>query len=1007
MARQTTQTPNDNHDDPNDNPGTIFIGRERQIDDFKTFLARWQERMAQMGPDDMPEPAVPTPNNKIQGLVVMLFGRGGFGKSTLLRRYRNIVLDTNEQGSGIHVGGIVDWEFAIEGKRGLFNPPKGQAVDPVEYCKAIANELAPKLEKKFSDCKHLQNALNDVGNAQKEAHRTLETMQQDDRYGWLRGLAIEGVTTLIRAHVPASVPVLDDPMVKNATDEAAKLTQEQLTHLLARLRDRLNKDMLSDYLDPARRLGLAFGSDLRDWARNYPLLIFFDTYEEIDEGDALLRIVMGTAGPRVGWALAGRDNLWGGVSQIERNVAMEYGYKDLVPSDRGLSINFDASDVGAFSPADIIVYFALLQEKIPEAASLPPLTDNDAKRIWNVTQGVPLAVNIAAAIYRETGKFEAVTEKVEGKKTIIDQMVRRYLLHTRSNLNERHKLYGLAMLRRADQPSAIAAALGLTEEEAETNYRSELNHLHRRYSFIFTEKDIPALHQEVRYFLRLWLLERRTEPEIVAVNKRLLAAQETAFRALEEQREYATLKERLQDDEWVDTYLDLTEQQFWSDPVEGVKYILPFMIAAAIYKRDANKDAAEVGEFFEAHISLPYRNWWQWANQGLDARLSLFISPDEKIKKLELLEHLMQQRCPNFPSPLPNYQDELKGAIWWRLGEAYPMKGDEKALEWYEKALTVLELEQEIELREAAARRYSSVAYNLIKEEKYAEMIELLTRAIVLKSDFALAYNNRGLAYKNLKEYTQALADYTQAIALDPKYAFVYGNRGNAYNNLKKYEEAIADYTQAITLDPNDAKAYNNRGLAYYNLKEYTQALADYTQALTLDPNLATAYNNRGYAYLLLHKLTQASMNYDHAYKLDPKDINAAWMSLWADMSKQRPEIEVATQLESIAEINVEHYVAFVCRGLALGLRGELLKGLSELEKAIPIEPEEWDAYFWKGMLCAYYYRGRHQMVAEAIEKALEVELPPILLTPLYWLETDRPEFFEQYARPLLERYGM
>ena len=583
MAHPTSQTPNDNRDDHND-LNTIFIGRERQLDDFKLFLARWQERMAQMGPDDMPEPAVPTPNNKIQGLVVMLYGRGGFGKSTLLRRYRNIALDANQQGNRggkIHVGGIVDWEFAVEGKRGLFNPPKGQPIDPVEYCKALANELAPKLEKKPDDCKNLQRALQAVINAQKEAHHTLESMQQDDRYGWLRGLAIEGVTTLIRAHVPASIPVLDDPVVKNATDEAAKLTQEQLTHLLARLRDRLNKDALNDYLNPGARLGLALGADLRDWAKNYPLLIFFDTYEEIDEGDALLRTVMGAAGPRVGWVLAGRDNLWGGVGQIERSLAMEYGYKDLVPSDRGLSINFDASDVGAFSPADISVYFALLQEKIPEAASLPPLTDSDAKRIWDVTQGVPLAVNIAAAIYRESKSMDAVTEKVEGKKEIVDQMVRRYLLHTRSNQTDRHKLYGLAMVRRADQPSAIAAALGLTEVEAETNYRSELSHLHRRYSFIFTEKDIPALHQEVRHFLRLWLLERRSEPEIAAVNKRLLAAQEKALRDLEEQREYATLKERLQDDEWVGTYLDLTEQQFWSDPVEGVKYILPFMIASS------------------------------------------------------------------------------------------------------------------------------------------------------------------------------------------------------------------------------------------------------------------------------------------------------------------------------------------------------------------------------------------------------------------------------------------
>ena len=56
---------------------------------------------------------------------------------------------------------------------------------------------------------------------------------------------------------PPVSPILDDPTVKNATDEAAKLTQEQLTHLLARLRDRLNKDALNDYLNPGARLGFS------------------------------------------------------------------------------------------------------------------------------------------------------------------------------------------------------------------------------------------------------------------------------------------------------------------------------------------------------------------------------------------------------------------------------------------------------------------------------------------------------------------------------------------------------------------------------------------------------------------------------------------------------------------------------------------------------------------------------------------------------------------------------
>jgi hypothetical protein len=69
---------------------------------------------------------------------------------------------------------------------------------------------------------------------------------------------------------------------------------------------------LGDFLEPGLVLGLSLGRDLYEFARNYPLLIFFDTYEEIAIADQLLRVVMGAAGLRVGWVLAGHDNLWGG-----------------------------------------------------------------------------------------------------------------------------------------------------------------------------------------------------------------------------------------------------------------------------------------------------------------------------------------------------------------------------------------------------------------------------------------------------------------------------------------------------------------------------------------------------------------------------------------------------------------------------------------------------------------------------------------------------------------------
>ena len=66
---------------------------------------------------------------------------------------------------------------------------------------------------------------------------------------------------------------------------------------------------------------------------------------------------------------------------------------------------------------------------------------------------------------------------------------------------------------------------------------------------------------------------------------------------------------------------------------------------------------------------------------------------------------------------------------------------------------------------------------------------------------FQMAYNNRGIAYGDLKQYDKAIADLTKVIELYPEPAKAYNNRGNAYLGLQQFDKAIADFTKAIDLD--------------------------------------------------------------------------------------------------------------------------------------------------------------------------------------------------------------
>ena len=90
--------------------------------------------------------------------------------------------------------------------------------------------------------------------------------------------------------------------------------------------------------------------------------------------------------------------------------------------------------------------------------------------------------------------------------------------------------------------------------------------------------------------------------------------------------------------------------------------------------------------------------------------------------------------------------------------------------------------------------------------------------------------------------------------------------------------------------------------------------------------------------------------------------------------------------------------------GAALWLRRDFEPARAELAQAIARQQDRWDLLFWYGLTCASL--GRNEEAVAALEKSLTLGLPPILLAPLRWLEQDKADFYEQYAKPILARYG-
>jgi len=129
---------------------------------------------------------------------------------------------------------------------------------------------------------------------------------------------------------------------------------------------------------------------------------------------------------------------------------------------------------------------------------------------------------------------------------------------------------------------------------------------------------------------------------------------------------------------------------------------------------------------------------------------------------------------------------------------------------------------------------WSQKAMALWQNGKYKnpnKAIEYWGHAISQKQNTAKAYNNRGLAYYDLKQYQKAIKDYNQAIKQDHGYVAAFNNRGNSYYELADYQRALTDFNQSLQLKPNYAKAHFNRGLVYYQLNQSDLACDDFQKA--------------------------------------------------------------------------------------------------------------------------------------------------------------------------------
>jgi tetratricopeptide (TPR) repeat protein len=955
-------------------------GSQPPTDTRKLFIGRTGELLFFV--QNILKPEEPTHN------IISIWGQGGVGKSTLLARFIDEALTT----------------------------------DFKDYClTAIVDELQTtpaSIMEKFATQLHIQGAFEKALIHYKKALRTPQTereMLQDtllQRTPTFAGAAVEGL-----------------PFVGPLLGEGVKATAEHLLERRYNLQRHKDVELLED---PVNALTRAFVDELNQLAETQVLLgsrrfkkrrvlLFFDTFEQLAAEAApwlLNYFLPADINGNIVLVIAGRD-------PIERSIPDDT--KRWLPYCDDETIYW--LPLNSFTEDETRAY--LIKRNITDSERITT--------ILQLSQGLPLYLSLLTSNPR--GKVDPAADVVANFLRWIPEKERA----------KRQLALDAALFFGPFNQDDLTTFIYLPEDDQPSLY-----HWLVSQPFVRTQNGGYSYHNLARELFSRHLYQRSRKGYYTT--RRALVQH---YQQLIEEIQLDEGREVYTSTEWLELKLALACQLLLL-PDEGshIKAIEQVLSAYNLIKTEQRGEIARVlRELSQEHINIMVSS----NSRQIARQLLHFIEADPRSKERVVAVSNLLEKVSNIPA----FPQELLARLHIRRGIAFSYLNEyQRAIEDCNSAIQLnpeyagayvnrgyvfrrlREYELAIEDFNRALQLYPediwayasrSLAYSELHEyqraiedcnsaiqlnpkyiwayvcrsiayrglNKYPEAIEDCNRALELDSNYARAYFHRSIAYSRIKEYQLAIEDCNHAIKLDSKDSWAYIQRGLIYKQLEDYRQALENFELAIELDPNETWAYAQRGITFSVLKQYELALADFDRTIELNPQSSRTHGRRGFIYLVLKDITQAKSNYARSWEQDATLIHFGWMAEWTGMCQDNPDPGMAERLEMIAATDPEAYAAFVCRSVAMWLRKYYKEALIELEQAIQVGPEEWkwDSYFWKGM--TYASLGLEEEARISIEKALELELPPILLTPLRWFQQDRPDFYQQYVVPLMARYDL
>jgi signal transduction histidine kinase len=180
------------------------------------------------------------------------------------------------------------------------------------------------------------------------------------------------------------------------------------------------------------------------------------------------------------------------------------------------------------------------------------------------------------------------------------------------------------------------------------------------------------------------------------------------------------------------------------------------------------------------------------------------------------------------------------------IGYNYSVDSNEKALEYYFKALKIAKtdrLKTNLYMGMGLVYTYKGDYKSAMKYDLMALKLAEDTHDDRLAVGIAM---NIGIIYYDMANYPKALEYYVKSLQWNKKLgrktgeAYCYGNIGNVYSSMGKLREAIENYNKAATISielgdvASEAMSYTAIGEIYFQQKKYDDAIAYIEKSLVL-----------------------------------------------------------------------------------------------------------------------------------------------------------------------------